>query len=437
LDGRFTWKASGGGGVIYVTGPQRYAELVTQMADLLDQKARTAQGNEAIEVFSLKYAWADDLTFTYRDKEVIVPGVATILRNLLSSGSTQGVLEGRQEKQLPHTVAKLKGKGLAAFGESGSKGERPPEMKKEGEHEKIEEKAEDKGGPSSGIPDAFIQPDTRMNAVIVRDEKERMPYYRELIASLDVPVGLVEIQATIIDVNTDELSELGIDWNVKAGGHNKYQVGFNADVPFIPGSPTLITGNGFNLATTITWGDGEFLLGRIRAMEDRGNARILSRPSVLTINNTEALLEKKETFYVKVPGAYEVDLFNVTTGIMLKVTPHIIEEEGQKKIKLIVNIEDGDISNQSVDQIPIVNQSSINTQAVIRENESLLIGGTYHEIEQKNKQTVPVLGRVPLLGLLFQKKDNTLQKMERMFMITPRIVASDSSAIKAATPETR
>ncbi|MFH0787899.1 MAG: type III secretion system outer membrane ring subunit SctC [Pseudomonadota bacterium] len=422
LDERFSWQVSQDGGLVYISGPPRYAELVTKLSDLLDKKEKYHSRYEMVKVFPLKHAWADDVKLTFRDKEITIPGVAAILRNLLSGKSKPGQATGKQEKRLTQVVKKLKGKGLAVVGEEDS-GEKAKTEKKEGA---ADQKADEKESDIPVSGEAQIQSDTRMNAVIVRDIREKMAYYADIISCLDIPVGLVEIQAAIIDINTESLYELGVDWNIKNGDKGGGRLGFNADKDLVPGSDTLVTGKGFNLATTITWGAGEFILSRIRALEQQGNARILSRPSVLTINNLEALIERNETFYVKVPGAYEVDLFNVTAGISLKVTPHIIEGEAGKKIKLMINIEDGNITTATVDNLPVVSRSTINTQAVVRENESLLIGGHSRLEESNTDQSVPFLSKVPVLGALFRSKSITNKKVERMFMITPRIVTPES-----------
>ncbi|HPC03601.1 MAG TPA: type III secretion system outer membrane ring subunit SctC, partial [Syntrophales bacterium] len=280
-----------------------------------------------------------------------------------------------------------------------------------------------------------LTPDTRLNAVVVRDTEDRMPFYEEVIRLLDVPAGLVQIQATIMDVGTDYLHELGVNWRFRkesdAGGIARdgkiiMEGGLEADGDFTPSAGTLVAGSGFHFATVI--GNAtNYLLARVRALEEDGNARVLSRPSVLTLDNVDALLEHSQTFYVRVAGERDVDLFPVTYGIVLKVTPHVIREGDENRIKLVVNVEDGNVSAQEeVDNIPVVQKSSIHTQAVVREEESLLIGGYYHESEFKTVSGIPCLMRAPFLGRLFRADRTVSKRAERMFLITPRIVRHDA-----------
>jgi type III secretion protein C len=90
-------------------------------------------------------------------------------------------------------------------------------------------------------------------------------------------------------------------------------------------------------------------------------------------------------------------------------------------VKLSIQIEDGEIIDQQVDNIPIVKKSVINTQAVVGEEESLLIGGYFKERNAKTRQTVPCLGEVPLLGWLFSRQSTQGEETERLFLITPTI----------------
>jgi type III secretion protein C len=125
-----------------------------------------------------------------------------------------------------------------------------------------------------------------------------------------------------------------------------------------------------------------------------------------------------------------VDLFDVTAGVVLRVTPHIIKEDDTRQIKLAIQIEDGsfpDMDDEVVDNIPIVQNSIINTQAVVGEKESLLIGGYLRDEKSTRNRQIPCLGDIPLLGWLFKSKTDNDKNSERLFMITPTIVPYGSS----------
>jgi type III secretion protein C len=272
--------------------------------------------------------------------------------------------------------------------------------------------------------------------VVVRDREEKIPYYAQIIALLDAPVNLVEIRATIIDIDRNDFKDIGVQWEFftsKDNGEKGYKGGLNTSSLFsrkegqtMAQGLQLPTGNGLNLATII--GDAtEYFLAKVNALEEKGKAKILSRPSVLTLNNLEAQLEHSQTFYVRLTGEREVDLYDIHAGVVLRVTPHIIEENHRELVKLAIQIEDGELSSEEIDDIPIVTKSIINTQAVVGQQESLLIGGYKKERNENKRQGLPCLGDVPFFGWLFKRNSVYSKEHERIFLITPTIVPYGTS----------
>lgn len=255
-----------------------------------------------------------------------------------------------------------------------------------------------------------------------------------MIQLLDVPTALIEIEAAVVDVNTNKLKDLGIDWQ---GQTTSIAGGFGAIEDALPSDDQISIGVGSrpNLQTILT-GAGDFFLTKISALEQQGDASILSRPSVLTLDNLEAVLDLSETFYIKVEGERVADVVPVTAGVLLKVTPRLIEENGERRVKLAVDVEDGAIqADEQISELPTVRRSTISTQAVVGENQSLLIGGYYLQTKVNSEEKVPVLGDIPVLGLLFSRQSKENQQRERMFMITPRVieVPGEDTVASAAT----
>jgi type III secretion protein C len=276
-----------------------------------------------------------------------------------------------------------------------------------------------------------------MNAVIVRDQAERMPFYEAVIRSLDVKPGLVEIEARIIEVRSDAVSSLGIDWRLHSGdadfqfSRNGLPVTSSLPVaggtglipspgvtPPIP-SPNLQRGG---VLTTVLGDSGRYLIARVNALSQEGKANILASPRVLTLDNVEAVLENLSTFFVRVSGNLDAALFDISSGTSLRVTPLIVMDGDRKRVKLAIRIEDGSISDQAVDQIPVVQRSTIGTQAFINEGESLLIGGYTSDLRRDTQVGVPGLSSLPLLGKLFRFNEKQTAHVQRLFMLTPRVV---------------
>ena len=399
------------GDVISVSGPPEYLDQIRHAVAAFE----TSQTEQIVmRVFPLKHAWAEDISISSMDKTVTVPGIASILRAMIMGSPVSGT-KVTQERA---TVEKLGGKGLSALGNAESTTPQPQ---------------------SSPTPvstgSISIMADPRVNAVLVSDAAYRMPYYAQVIKDLDKPVELVEIHAAIVDIDTDFKRELGIAFQGKAGSGNGWSgggtsTGSDSDGTGMP-SPGVMDSAGMTLSTIYTHGS-DFFLARIQALEENNEARVLGRPSVLTVDNIQATLENTTTYYVEVEGYQAVDLYKVEAGTVLRVTPHIIRENGETSIKLAVSVQDDqDNSSGTVTSsgVPPIKQTKINTQAIVNAGQSLLIGGYYYEQKGEDESGVPLLMDIPVLGNLFKSKARQSKRMERLILITPRIVELNDSNV--------
>lgn len=444
-DARNTLRLTAGSQLV-ISGTKRFAEQVDELIRAAQsvQAAATAPavpGQMDFKVFYLRYAWAQDTTVNLGGRQIVVPGVASILRSLV--GSRPGGA-GAQDVALRPTLPKLKGQGLSSQGVAPTSAERGKESADAARGRAVDalvNALNSTAAPAGEAPAASapagpavaydprqvsIEAEPRLNAIIVRDVAERLARYEQLIAALDVEPQSLEIEATIIDVNTDRLRELGVNWRWNNAG-NSASFGNLA-------AGTLGRGG---VATTVLGSLGQFI-ARINALQAEGAARVVSSPQVVTLSNVEAVFDNTSTFFVRVAGREEVDLFNVSAGTSLRVTPHVFRDQDATRIKLLVNVEDGSLTGRQVDQIPIVERSSINTQALIAEGESLLIGGMTREVSSANVDKVPGLGDAPVVGNLFKNKTSSSARIERMFLITPRLASSrpapTNTALQPAVP---
>lgn len=394
-DGRFFWKEQSHEGLVFISGPPRYIELVSQTALLLDAKEGERQKSKlTVRTFPLKYAWATDKSFTFRGQQLTVPGIATILTRIIKGGG----------------VAQVTKEGVP----------NPMVTPAESVSTPNEQKSLNQSGPAgmeqlnagAMADEVYINADPRLNAIIVHDLESKMAMYEELIASLDKPTSQVEISVSIIDINTQDLQALGVDWS-NSGSSSDTTLSFTPNLS--PDYATVISG---------TFGAFE---ANLQLLADEGRAKIVSRPSILTLDNIEAILDNSSTFYVSVEGREDSELFPVTSGTVVQVTPRIVREDQGRRIHMSVNIQDG-TGSQGTEEIgqklPEVTNSSINTQAIISEQESLLIGGFYKEQDEEKMSKVPLLGDIPVLGHLFRAETTSKIKQVRLFLITPRIIGT-------------
>ncbi|WP_255437536.1 type III secretion system outer membrane ring subunit SctC [Comamonas flocculans] len=442
LDARFGWGELPEQGLALVSGPPAYVALVQRTMASLPPLG----GGQKVAVFRLKHASVDDRTITYRDRQLTTPGLARVLRALISGGdggaATDVIPIGADSEAVNRLAAPLRASGnpQAAALPPSSHQLAPIAPLSGGDAHKTAaataEGADPAASASARLSRPSIQADSRLNALIVQDTPDRLPMYQALIEQLDVPTALIEIEAMIIDVNSTRLDELGIAWGGRKGG---VAAGFG-DVSPAAGALTISgAARSANINTnSVVLDAGNYLVTRIRALEGIGEASIQSRPSILTIDHTGALLDLSETFYIRTTGERVATVTPVTVGTTLKVTPHYIERDRLgPTIQLDVDIEDGQIQDRQVDGLPTVRRSTVSTQAIVGESQTLLIGGYNTQQTVHSNDRIPVLGEIPLLGSLFSHKVDNRQVRERLFLIKPRVVALPESEPRGAGPAAR
>lgn len=423
---RFSWQSMPGAKSLIISGPPRYLELAGQVINAYDGMAASESEKNAhtVKVFQLKHAWAKDRILYSRGDKITVPGVATSVQRILSrEQNPYHVVSGNAAaadawkygtsdfKTAPNgaTGVALKGEGIGGQGFGSDPNE-------------LAERREVIVSPAS--TGSYVEASPQQNAVIVYDLEARMPLYQSLIDALDVPSDQVEIEVSIIDVKTTRLKELGIAWQANgddAGG------GFGRASELYSESQgaNVLVGDRVNLSTIMA-GQVDYFLGKVKALAQDGDGQILSQPTVLTMDNQEALIDNSSTFFVRLQGQEEVDLIPITTGSILRVTPRIMDN--QSRISLSVDIADGERNqspSDSVDNIPTISNSRINTQAVVDASTSLLVGGYFYDQQVAGEDKVPLLGDIPGIKLLFSQSTKSRVKVARLFLISPRIITND------------
>ncbi|MEK6758910.1 MAG: type IV pilus secretin PilQ [Deltaproteobacteria bacterium] len=286
-------------------------------------------------------------------------------------------------------------------------------------------------------PDGTSTPDIRTNSLVIRDLPRNIEKARKTIKAIDVQTSQVVIEARIVEANSNYSRALGIQW----GG--RYVSG--KDV--ITGSQLLPASSGgrnfaVNLpAASATSGIG-MVLGNLTskilldielsAAETRGELKIISRPKISTMNNKPATIHSGLTFRVKLAqsvvsggGASTTTtssggLEEIKTGIDLSVTPQI-SPNGFVMLKIDTNKSDPDFS-RTVDGIPGVAEKSASTNVLVKDGETVVIGGLYRSITTEQENAVPYFSKIPLLGALFKSKSKSMDNEELLVFITPQIV---------------
>ena len=425
-------------GVVTAKGTPRFLDQLAQLSTALVRRPRSAGAatpRMTLRFISLKYAWAADTTFTVGNQRTVVPGVATILNQLLGEGDAGSPSVGGSTTQ-SSAVSGLRGKGLAALGNrlsgSGGQGSYGSAMESDESAQPAPPSRPAFRAAVEGGDTPRIVADPYRNALIIRDTPERLAAYEELVSKLDVESQIIQLDATVIDIDKSRIRQLGIDWTYQ---HGNTGAAFGGGVHPLDGMLNLA---GLQVNSIIT--DASTFTARINALEQEGVTNIVQRPQVVTLNDAEAVIESTQSVYVPVSGAFDEDLFGVMAGTVLRVTPHIIVDNGRQRIRLLVTIEDGNIqvsnqpttgtNGQTLNQaVPSVVRNAVNTQAIIDVGQGLLLGGLNRRENKRTTSKIPLLGSIPLLGRLFRSDVTEHDTTERLFLISPQIIAATAATL--------
>ena len=392
-DGRFPLKTASDDELVMVSGPPRYVELVVEMVAKADRLRELRTFNEVeMRLFPLVNTWADDVSFNVSGPEstVTIRGIARLLEEIMGGGSGEKSRESSLTNSADRAGSQLVDTMSAEF--------RP-----------------------------MIRPENRLNAVLVRDVKSRLPMYETLIRQLDVPQKLVEIAVTVVELSKND----ALDWqlSVKAnatGHHNKLEggAGQNAGNLF---SPTALGGRG--LAGALTYlGDDVTVSASLMALREKGKARSISRTSILTMNNLAAQMTDMQSYHARVVGTEVAALEEVTAGTKLQIKPRIVPSPSTNvpnQVWLTMELDDGGFEAISVDSMPMTRSSTLQTQTAVFEDESIMLAGYLRDIEEDAGWGIPYLRDIPWVGWIFGGKSTRKETVQRMFILTPHIVDLD------------
>jgi type IV pilus assembly protein PilQ len=284
-----------------------------------------------------------------------------------------------------------------------------------------------------------VQVDTRTNTLIIRDLPERLGAAEQLIRALDQPQPQVEIEARIIRVRRDHARELGILWGVQ--GRVSPELGNTTGLAF-PNTGSIEgraggtqgpdnAGTAVNLKTQnpptgavgLSLGsvNGAFNLDvALQALEDQGKLRLLSAPRVSTQNNLEAEIYQGTQIPIQTVANNTVTVTFKDAALTLRVTPQITASQ-TVIMRIILEKAQADFS-RSINGIPPIDTQRANTNVLLEDGETTVIGGIFESQEITGQSSVPFLSRIPLLGWLFKNSTQSDFQDELMIFITPRII---------------
>lgn len=314
---------------------------------------------------------------------------------------------------------------------------------------------------SSGASTATIQAHEGDNALVISAPPAVFRSLQAVIRQLDIRRAQVLIEAVIAEVSDETANELGIQWQVPLGdkshvlggtnftgntpGNNIFNVtgGLNAS-----GGPAVTVGNGLNLGylDTVTLNGKQLLSlgGLLSALRSNGKNNILSTPSIMTLDNQEAMIKVAQEVpfvtgsYTTNTGGNSGSNGNTTgignpfqtiqrkdVGLTLTVTPHINSGD---TVRLDIHQEVSNLLPPVQGAVDLVtNKREIKTTVMVKDDSLLVLGGLISDNVKDSVQKVPALGDIPLIGNLFRYRSNDHTKQDLMVFLHPKILRDAAS----------
>lgn len=286
-------------------------------------------------------------------------------------------------------------------------------------------------------PRGQVTVDKRTNSVLIQDTPGKITEIRKLIAKLDQPVQQVLIESRLVEATESFSKTLGAKFGVAGNNIGATTAANQGSLLNLDGA-TINSTNGLNvnlpsagigpapagsLALTLAkLGTGSLLSLELSALEQEGQGKIISSPRIVTANGQKAKIEQGQEL------VFTTSVLGVGTTVTkkavlsLEVTPRITPDD---RIIIDVTVSKDNFADADAG---LLNIKDIETQVLLNNGETIVLGGIYELDKTSTDTQVPFFGDLPLLGWLFKSKDTIDRKTELLIFLTPKILTDLASA---------
>ena len=304
-----------------------------------------------------------------------------------------------------------------------------------------------------------ITSDKNNNALVVTASPTDWLTLKDVIGRLDIPRDQVYVEGLILEANVTKIRSFGVEYVGAYGTGNVQRAGFTSQNTALlnllaTGVPTSVGGffGGIGIGPTRTIsipGAGGTSGGTakvnavnafIKAIASHGSSNVLATPQILALDNTEATFEVGDTVPITnstvSTGVQAFNTVDQEAKLSLKITPQINKVTRFVKLKINQKIDDfkQDLNAQPGKGLPKTTRSAI-TEVMVRDRDTIAMGGLLRDKERVENTKVPILGDIPVLGWLFKSRSRTIEKVNLLFFMTPKILAPYSKTASANTKE--
>ncbi|NQU18235.1 MAG: hypothetical protein HQ564_09265 [Candidatus Saganbacteria bacterium] len=257
---------------------------------------------------------------------------------------------------------------------------------------------------SKVMPSLKVSIGERSHSIVLVGKWKNLKEAEELLASLDRPAPQILIESKVIEISLSDALRIGLKIGDPAGTFS-----------FITSRTTRKTSLTSDIPSTLN------------TLISNGSASIVANPRIATLDNHEAMINIGSRIPYAVPvsvssGATQWSINYIDAGIKLKIIPHLGEDE---MITTTIKPEVSSISewrSTAAGDFPVISTRNASATLRVKNGESIVIGGLISEAERENVSRIPILGHIPVVGLLFTNRTKRKEKTEIVFLITPHII---------------
>lgn len=292
--------------------------------------------------------------------------------------------------------------------------------------------------------------DEDQNALIVRAEPAELAEIESIIAQLDIQREQVLIEAAIVEVSGDNDNDLGVQWATNpdlvedglpfasssfGDGTSIGNIASNAATGIAAAGSNLgalqAVPSGSLFAIADPFGDTPNFAAIIQALESQSNTNLLSTPSVMTLDNSEAFITVGNTVSFTTSGDGSTDnpfiYERQDVGTTLSVVPHI-QQDGSVRLEVDQVVES--LLGNAQELNPTTSKRQVKTEVLVRDGQTIVLGGLISDTVIETEQRVPILGKIPILGFLFKSTSVSTVKTNLMIILRPTIIADNMDEIR-------
>jgi type IV pilus assembly protein PilQ len=250
----------------------------------------------------------------------------------------------------------------------------------------------------------------------VVDTSQNLLAIKQYLKTIDVPEKQILIEARIVNMDCQIMEELGLHFKAKKPHEQRDH--FHMSLP-------EVTSGRWNFSIA-QFSSPNFLDLELAALESRGKGKILACPKLITQNRKSAIIESGEEIpYQEQTSSGATSVNFKKAALSLKVTPQITSKS---QILLSLEINQDKVSSLSVNGTPAIQMQNLKTQVMVKDGQTVILGGIFEEAKNQVDHQLPWLGHLPLVGKLLSDHHTEFSRKELLLFITPKVIEDNVDA---------